>query len=138
VHHEPPDETCGALELDVGADEGDVSFFLPDGAWPVRVDVEWWPLAPEDELLAGVETLALVDATPGSVNAIPAAAMTLAVVADTATALTRAWPRFLAAMSPPESRLLGFMASTMAGVVLANRSASSESALKAWSGTVRP
>jgi hypothetical protein len=24
VHHEPPDETCGELELDVGADLGDL------------------------------------------------------------------------------------------------------------------
>ena len=94
------------------------------------LDVAW--------CVAGVETLALVDGTPGKAKAIPAVAMTLAVVAEMATARTRAWPRLLAATSPRESRLLGFMTSRMAGVVLANRNASSESALKAWSGTVRP
>ena len=124
----------------MGADEGDWSFFVPELAW--------WPLVPElllfelpvpellvpeDELLVGVETLAWVDVTPGSVKAIPAAAITLAVVADTATARTRAWPRFLA----PTSRLLGFMSLRIAGVLLANRSESSESALKARSSTVR-
>jgi hypothetical protein len=28
VHHEPPDETTGALELDVGADAGDLSLAI--------------------------------------------------------------------------------------------------------------
>jgi hypothetical protein len=42
VHHEPPDETCGELELDVGVDDGCLSFFVPD---VLRLDpdeeVEW-------------------------------------------------------------------------------------------------
>lgn len=86
----------------MGADEGDWSFFVPEFAcWlpvlglvepellvPELLEPE--PLVPEDELLAGTLTLAWVDVTAGSAKAIPAAAITLAVVAEIATALTRA------------------------------------------------
>jgi hypothetical protein len=103
VHHEPPDETCGAADDDVGAEVGDLSFEVPDElVFPDELevpdddapepDVAW---CPDD-----VEVLACVDVIPGSATAIPAVASTLAVVAEMATALTRARPRLLAAISP--------------------------------------
>jgi len=114
VHHEPPDETTGALELDVGADDGDLSFAIRRLELGEDDGVAVCPLGEEDEegtaagaldrLAAAVvefeEELAWVDVIPGRLEAIPAAAMMLAVVAEIATALTRARPRFLAATSP--------------------------------------
>jgi hypothetical protein len=126
----------------VGAADGDLSFEVP--ALP-ECDVVWWLppcVVPPTLLDDDVPLLACVDVIPGSATASPAVARTLAVVAEMATAFTRARPRLLAAMSARGSLLLGFMASRMACVVRARRRATSEPPLKTvtrrWSGTVRP
>ncbi len=98
----------------------------------VLVRVGWVVLV----FVAGVVVVAAEEVTPGRTAARPAAAMTLAVVADNATVRTRARPRSLAAISastrlrePPRSELLVFMASRMANVVLAERWTTSEAAM---------
>jgi len=91
---------------------------------------------PEDELPELDEALAWVEVIPGRPYAIPAAAMTLAAVADTAAALTRPRPRLLAATSPlllsaPSPRgscVLWLMTCRMANVHGDNRCATSEPA----------
>ena len=78
-------------------------------------------------VLAGVFAgdVAADEVTPGRAMASPAAAITLAVVADAAAYRTRTRPRSLAATSD----LLSLMASRMGGVVLPSRWESSEPAL---------
>ncbi|HWF80073.1 MAG TPA: hypothetical protein VN695_05765, partial [Streptosporangiaceae bacterium] len=89
THHEPPDETCGAPGVDVGADGAD------DGGLSLEVRDE--DEVPEEEPLE--RDTVCCPLAPGSATAIPAVASTLAAVAEMATALTRARPRVLAAMS---------------------------------------
>jgi hypothetical protein len=67
VHHEPPDETCGVLELDVGADLGDLrpaaDEVLAGFVVMVEPGLAWWP-AGVVVVVDGV--VAADDVTPGS------------------------------------------------------------------------
>ena len=107
-------------ELEAGFDEGDCNFDIA-GLVPPACD----------------DALAWVDVTPGRLEAIAAAAMTLAVVAETATARTRARPRLLAAIGPRGSCVLCSMTVRIAGLVAGSRRAALEPAQNS-SGTVRP
>jgi hypothetical protein len=84
VHHEPPDEVCGVLELDVGFDFGDFRpadfFVLPVEAEPLEVEpleVEpldgpadlvslLWPVEVLVRLVVLDDALAVDDAMSGS------------------------------------------------------------------------
>jgi hypothetical protein len=79
MHHEPPDEVCGVLELDVGFDFGD---FRPADFFVVPVEVEpleveplgepadlvslLWPVEVLVRLVGLDDALAVDDAMPGS------------------------------------------------------------------------
>jgi hypothetical protein len=70
MHHEPPDEVCGVLELDVGCDFGD---FRPVDFLVVPVEVEPlglvslpWPIEVLVWLVWLLDALAVDDAMPGS------------------------------------------------------------------------
>jgi hypothetical protein len=118
----------------VGAESGD---FRPA---PDDLVLAWCVAAVDrvvfEEIAGWTGALAADEVTPGSAQASPAAAMTLAVVADNATYRTRARPRSLAATSDSWSRsldatpdLLSFMASRMGDVVLPSRWETSEAAM---------
>jgi hypothetical protein len=79
VHHEPPDEVCGVLELDVGFDFGD---FRPADFFVVPVEVEplevepldgpadlvslLWPVEVLVRVVVPADALAVDDAMPGN------------------------------------------------------------------------
>jgi hypothetical protein len=96
VHHEPPEVTWPAPELDVGAEVGE----------PRPLDDELFDV-PEPEpdqacrvlLAAEPEDAAVVDAraAPGRMNATPPAAIRLAAVAETVAVRSRDRPRSRAA-----------------------------------------
>jgi hypothetical protein len=70
MHHEPPDEVCGVLELDVGFDLGD---FRPVDFLAVPVEVEPlglvslpWLIEVLVWLVGLLDALAVDDAMPGN------------------------------------------------------------------------
>jgi hypothetical protein len=79
VHHEPPDEVCGVLELDVGFDFGDFRpadfFVLPVEVEPLEVEPLdgpadlvslLWPVEVLVRLVVLDDALAVDDAMSGS------------------------------------------------------------------------